>query len=754
MDCKVLYIPDESLEEFAPENFHHETVSVSEGQLLLRGHSVNSFEEFAFQKNWKKVGPGKFCAYDSDCLSVVPIRRRTGLDIAVYTNPVSNVRKTRHELKRKDSLMFREITEFEIQSVSTTEMLSEFKDIHRPSKLMNFGAAINAGMFDEMTYPTNRYNPYSRSNGTTVTHLGFRRGWTIPAYKVTANESDTIRAIYFTEGSIIPDLIVHRESADVCYERIDPGAYLHITQSRVEHHDEATVQPYPRRLNRRENERRLYIQKGLKFKQEYVKRHIDGELDYCFVSMFKAYDQKLHYSDSVIEVEDPHTYHAVLSYLAGEEITSMAQDFGLIFKFIVKKFQDKNFVVNGVNIKYKKIDRESEKTGRISTYHYINGKRLSTDDVDIVINRVLCYPDNNDGYHAYVNTVSTMSLKFHRAIQEGVELGIPSKVAHVMSAKEGLKTSALKFPEGSHPVHNRWNIETTTRLPLRKQGRSKPEIMFLDEWRKIVSLDKVESRAIDLYETTGLRNVANIGIDYTGTAKNPYISSGDYMQGHFNDSVRDWAMAYVLEKTPENEQVFREWQKTNYRSGSEPGNSSLKDYRPEIVAYMPVFQFLARLCDLMDPSSCPLTAVGVPKVRGTRRWSTEGDIYVITPDNQDAVIELAEKTITWLATFMLDSIKDYQERVDRSLKFLADAVEKTGTRKETKPEGDYYHVPGKSGKTYIVHPDGKVSQPGRGHVCIVNGGVTDHFGYDYLVSVITALREDKYTARQISTLKV
>lgn len=67
--------------------------------------------------------------------------------------------------------------------------------------------------------------------------------------------------------------------------------------------------------------------------------------------------------------------------------------------------------------------RIEHKNGNVQVLHYINGSRINKDEVSAVLERALCYNDN-DNYNAFLKEVSKCSLRFHRYLHTGIDLRV------------------------------------------------------------------------------------------------------------------------------------------------------------------------------------------------------------------------------------------------------------------------------------------------------------------------------------------
>ena len=86
--------------------------------------------------------------------------------------------------------------------------------------------------------------------------------------------------------------------------------------------------------------------------------------------------------------------------------------------------------INGVKVTYeeksrvstRRVSKDSDETYEMEiTTAYVNDKRIAWDDVETVITSASCYHDQAR-YDEYVQSVCKVSLKYHRAVLNGLPL--------------------------------------------------------------------------------------------------------------------------------------------------------------------------------------------------------------------------------------------------------------------------------------------------------------------------------------------
>jgi len=509
--------------------------------------------------------------------------------------------------------------------------------------------------------------------------------------KVTCNQDDSIRAIYTSLSDETPLCIVDRLDHRYCtnYELADAGNYV-VIKGRSGHYfnfvrtyREAVASDTGHPL---EEARRLHYAKYTaelaNRRKELVKDYVPDGFDSLGIGLFTFNGLQASYSDTVIEFdceEDVKTAIAILN-------TNTKNDFQDDLQILVKVSKD------GIKVNGTKVAGSEFSDGNGATRYKVNGKLIAKDDYKQVVDRVTCYPGDQQGYDDFVDLVSRMSLKFHRLVRDGVPLSV-----------EMLKI----LPAGKLPSYMNLNHSAeVVVLPIRKSPRNNMEVMWLGEWRKIATAKQ------DAFMTVA----APTAYRYRDKVANELWSHNlTHLLSCFEAGVTDERLVAS--------RGYTEYHKLDDKA------RALVDKRKYALKIL---------------AAINTTLVESDKVK-------VGPAHVAYHEFGKA-ISLADQLLKEFAGL----VNKAQEIVERSKKLLDEVCDTPRVVETMVKNAKGYKVTGESGKVYFVkESDASVSNYATGaHICIVNGGVNNTKGYDYLTSVIGALLADKYTARAIHTLNV
>lgn len=183
------------------------------------------------------------------------------------------------------------------------------------------------------------------------------------------------------------------------------------------------------------------------------------------------------------------------------------------------------------------------------------------------------------------------------------------------------------------------------------------------------------------------------------------------------------------------------------------GNNLLKrDARlPAVAGGLPHHSLLTRLTAIdhdLTPESRFMTGMDRGTVNG---FDDDGIMY------SDTNLEIAERLYReFSSSFAADIDKEYRVR-RRSHELLQQVMADTGARcVQDEKDAWVYKVTGVSGTRYTIDERSAAvfldSGESKDHICIVKAN-NDVDGYDYISSLLIALSQDKYTARNIDTLQ-
>jgi len=142
-----------------------------------------------------------------------------------------------------------------------------------------------------------------------------------------------------------------------------------------------------------------------------------------------------------------------------------------------------------------------------------------------------------------------------------------------------------------------------------------------------------------------------------------------------------------------------------------------------------------------------------------RSWTTFGQdayrggvgFYNLRPGHLDDI----KRVVGQFETSVADSFREQYHALRKSRELLGRVIEQERVVVTQKDAEVYYDVTGSSGLVYRVKESSgaTIIKSTGAHLCVVNGHGNDIAGYDYIVSLISALRHDLMTANKIHTVK-
>jgi len=317
--------------------------------------------------------------------------------------------------------------------------------------------------------------------------------------RIDSDPKDTLRAVYAGTEDKIP-VFVASCSSDI-FNELDVGSVLSLYST-----SRPKVMRYVSQFEAKEmlhamveeKEERQAVQRRrlAAGKAAYVEDFLKGDIDTVFLDIFTITGNTFSYTDTDIVIDDDERREKALRMLATRrpnqsvdvqlnQATTEHDDwygFDQIFFEIVKAAESVR--INGVEVayeeRYKLVERKDVEPVDVTSY-YVNQKKISTPDVFTVISAASCYANRQQEYDEYVQQVSRVSLKFHRAVAAGVPLEDISVRARIERGDTEV-TLPNDFADHEDEI-------AACRLPLRKEHGSKAEVFLLNKWRRILDFD-------------------------------------------------------------------------------------------------------------------------------------------------------------------------------------------------------------------------------------------------------------------------
>lgn len=383
----------------------------------------------------------------------------------------------------------------------------EFKNLDSPMELNEY--------YDpEEDTPDERYNLKER---------------TLVIVRVDANDKDNIRAVFSGTDDAIPVFVA--SSTSNVFNALDVGNLIKIFPSgRREVLDKVTESAARNVLHaqwsayqEQQDEYNRILGYG---KIAYVERYLKGGLDEMYIDIFTVRGRTLYYTDTEVEILTRTGLESVLTKLARRDVDSNTDvmmnqrngyqaarrdndwyGFDKLFLDIVKTSGAAK--INGVKVTYeektrtstRRVSKDSEETYEMEiTTAYVNDKRIAWDDVETVITSASCYHEQAR-YDEYVQSICKVSLKYHRAVLNGLPLQDAITYRSVIN-EEG----KVHLPNDYGDYGTKTEKISSARVPFKKEHGSKPQVFLVGEWRRVKSFDAL-CRALETKQRQKQKNI-------------------------------------------------------------------------------------------------------------------------------------------------------------------------------------------------------------------------------------------------------
>jgi hypothetical protein len=352
---------------------------------------------------------------------------------------------------------------------------------------------------------------------------------TLVIVRVDANDQDNVRAVFSGTNDKIP-VFVASSSSNV-FNALDVGNLIKIHSSgRREVLDRVTETAARNVLHAQWD---AYQKKQEEYKKvlgygkiAYVERFLKGDMPEMFIDIFTVRGSTLQYTDTEIEILSKSGLEKVLMQLARRDVdknTDVVMNqrrgrhqarreedwygFDKLFFDIVKT--SGAVKINGVKVTYeektrmskRKIAADSDETYEMEIVtEYVNGKRIARDDVEAVITHATCYREQAR-YDDYVQSVCKVSLKYHRAVMNGLVLN-----DHVTYRSAINEKGEVHLPNDYGDYGTKAVKISAARVKFRKEHGTKPQVFLVGEWRRVKSFDALV-RALETKSRQKQRNI-------------------------------------------------------------------------------------------------------------------------------------------------------------------------------------------------------------------------------------------------------
>jgi hypothetical protein len=391
----------------------------------------------------------------------------------------------------------------ELKPVQLLETTSPF-DINHTYNNLDAEMELSSSYDPDYDDPDDRFEPTYRN---------------LIIVRVDSDEKDRVRAVFSGTDDNIPVFVAACGSN--VFNELDVGNVITINESGRRSLSNTITHTMARGIlhaqwDKQQRELDEYKEVLGYGKVAYTEKFLKGDLDEMFIDIFTVRGQTMYYTDTELTIHGKAALARVLKNLSLRDVdkstdlvmntrraTHAAEGndwygFDKLFYEIVRWAG--SVTINGVKVKYevkkrtvqRKSNKEDEETYDLDIETvYVNGKRIAWDDVETVVTSATCYGHNQERYDEYVQSVCKVSLKYHRAVLNGMEL--IDSYAYNSGVNE---TGAVHLPN-DYGDYGTTRVRISSALvPFRKEHGSKAEIFLDNEWRKVTSFDAL-SRSLE-----------------------------------------------------------------------------------------------------------------------------------------------------------------------------------------------------------------------------------------------------------------
>jgi hypothetical protein len=546
---------------------------------------------------------------------------------------------------------------------------------------------------------------------------------------------DTIRAVY-VNFSEVPSLLVSSTNRE--FRRLDLGNLVRVPrgsdnntfsiENRLDHHRVSyTVEALDKR---QKDADKAYSEAMAKLRQQMVDKLVAGTIEEGVIGGYRLNNPRseIAYSDTVIQVPRPQ-FGGAVDYLNRNCKAGAIDVDSMIRGLAGNPCKGIPIRVNGTSVT---LDIRPSTNG--AALAYINNHKVAQNDVNQVLNSVVCYPGAQEAYDDFVTTSSKVSLKFHRAVANSVRWNLngaysaaPADSDDSPSPKKSLPKlvdangKKIRMPEFMSKSDDNG---MTCLVSFRKSPGKRCEAFLLGQWRKVRDFDILVRFLTETSAKGWVRGSWGRGVHLaTGNVKTD--ANGDqYSEASEGDMEQDKTGKFVVKKAA----------KLNH-------------------ADEPFVQLIARLDDCLMEESWIIPASNYCADTERHRRSSQSGQFLLRATQESATLIRAAKMA--VAGMFRDSTNTAVDKLIRSRALLEQVMAETGAEEFQKGGKWTFRVTGRSGHVYTIDEETAGVHDGSGqHICIVRASSKfENAGYDYIASLLCVLRDDRYTAKDVYTLK-
>lgn len=476
-------------------------------------------------------------------------------------------------------------------------------------------------------------------------------------------------------------------------------------------------------------------------------------------------DSTLRYTDTVVQILNRDAFNRAVHHLI---MCTNEGNFMVLLRAIIELLDGTDVVVNGTSLRYEKRLALGANGGDLG---YVNGHRIAKPDLEEVLNHVVCCPGRQGEYDDFVSTVSKVSMKFHRAVANGLTVKfrtdtVPPRLR--AAAANGEARPEIRVPGRGDHQHNGYDEDKLEFVaPVRKSAGSRAEIMLFGQWRKIRDIDllmKVLRHSEWSAPTYDLRSKLKVKLAEISEVDVPAEEPAPAATEEAEQPQE--APRYVLggdgilrlsEPPPPTPEEKAKRKLVEAQTLVERRKNKLRSEAMKVEFGEADTKFVSRLVEL-DYCLMPESQI---VMNGATIMVMDGDHY---RDRQTKALLRNQRVREWLtglqtqlATLTRDCGDQFYNKLAKSRELLETIMRQEHATEHQRPDGDWeYRVTGQSGTQYVIEESTAGVSANGHHICIVpatSKAGADYVGYDYIASLISALAHDRRTARDISTLK-
>ena len=326
-----------------------------------------------------------------------------------------------------------------------------------------------------------------------------------------------------------------------------------------------------------------------------------------------------------------------------------------------------------------------------------------------------------------------MSLKFHRAVANGISWNLSDRysVGPSEDGEDGKKSSMPKLVDANGKKIRMPEFMTKSddnglscMVQFRKSAGKRCEALLLGQWRKVRDFDILRRFLTETSQRGRMPDRWGRDVELTATGTRKTRNGDEYSEALEGDMEKGKDGKYTVKK---------------------PARLNEED--------KPFVELICRLDDCLVEESWVIPAAHFTKdTSESYRRNSERRYQLAGTQDVSGIVRGAKRAV---ANMFKLSTNSAVEKLVKSRQLLDQIIKETEAE-ELQDKGKWkFRVRGRSGNVYVIDEEtAGVYDNADQHICIVRASAKfENAGYDYIASLLCVLRDDRFTAKDVYTLK-